>query len=89
MKTLMPDHNEFEWQSILREALVELNPEKLKSKVAVAEEVIFKRLQTLDQQPDGAQERHALQDASNILLTLKREVLKYPDWRSNESGCAK
>jgi hypothetical protein len=82
----MANHNKFEWQSILREAVMELDPQKLKGKVAAAEEAIFERLQSLNQQPESAEERYALQDASNMLLTLKREVLKYPDWRGNESG---
>jgi hypothetical protein len=89
VETLNPDYNKFEWQSTLREALMELNPERLKIKVAKAEEAIFQRLQSLNHQTDGAEERHALQDASNMLLTLKREALKYPDWRQNESGSVK
>jgi hypothetical protein len=87
--TSMPDHNTFDWQSIVHEALVELNPEKLKAKVAQAEEAIFNRLQALDKDPQNAEERHALQDASNTLLTLKREVLKFPDWGSDRSSALK
>jgi len=84
----MPDQNKFVWQRILHEALVELDPEKLKGKVAEAEAVIFERMQDLGQGADDTDERHALQDASNSLLTLKREVLKFPDWRQNGSGGA-
>jgi hypothetical protein len=39
-------------------------------------------LQTLEQTPDGAEERLALHDASNILLALKREVLRFPYGRT-------
>jgi hypothetical protein len=78
----MPRQNKFEWQSFIQEALVELDPDKLKAKIAEAESAIFTRLQTLGRDADGTEERNALQDASNTLLALKREVLKYPDWRA-------
>ena len=88
MESSMPDQDKFAWQRVLHEALVELNPDQLKEKVAAAEAAIFQRLQDLGQRPDDAEERHALHDASNALLTLKREVLKFPDWRQNGSGGA-
>jgi hypothetical protein len=71
----------FDWQRMLHEALVEVNPEKLRAKVAQAEAAIFERLQTMGQDSSDSEERNALRDASNSLLTLKREVLKFPDWR--------
>jgi hypothetical protein len=74
--------NNFAWQQIIQEALVELDRDKLKAKIAEAESAIFNRLQALGRNADGAEERNALQDASNTLLALKREVLKYPDWRA-------
>lgn len=74
--------NNFAWQQIIQEALVELDRDKLKAKIAEAESAIFNRFQALDRNADGAEERNALQDASNTLLALKREVLKYPDWRA-------
>jgi hypothetical protein len=76
-----PHQNKFEWQGIIHEALVELDLDKLRAKIAEAESAIFNRLQALGETAGGAEERHALQDASNTLLTLKREVLKFPDWR--------
>ncbi len=45
MGTSMPDQNKFAWQRIIHEAMVELDPEKLKGKVAKAEAVIFERMQ--------------------------------------------
>jgi hypothetical protein len=81
MVSVPSGYNRFEWQRVLHEALVEVNTEKLKGKVAEAEAAIFERLQALREGYDSAEERHALQDASNALLTLKREVLKFPDWR--------
>jgi hypothetical protein len=73
--------NKFEWQNIIHEALVELDVVKLRAKITEAESAIFSRLQTLGQTAEGTEERNALQDASNTLLTLKREILKFPDWR--------
>jgi hypothetical protein len=81
VENLAPDRNNFEWKNVLHEALVEVNPDKLKEKVAEAEAAIFQRLQALRESSESAEERHALQDASNALLTLKRELLKFPDWR--------
>jgi hypothetical protein len=71
----------FGWQKSLRAAVVEVNPEALKQKVADAELAIFERLQELCSATDSAAERTALQDASNTLRVLKKEVLKYPDWK--------
>jgi len=73
--------NRFEWQSVVQQALVELDPEKLRAKIAEAESLIFVRLQAIGQDVSKNEEKNALHDASNTLLTLKREVLKFPDWR--------
>ena len=81
MENSAPRQNKFEWQHLIQEALVELDPEKLRAKIAEAESAIFNRLQGLGRDAGGGEERNALQDASNTLLALKREVLKYPDWR--------
>ena len=75
------NHNQFVWQKIIQEALLELDPEKLKQKIGEAETAVFQRLQALGQSPGAERERDALQNASNTLLTLKNEVLKFPDWR--------
>jgi len=74
--------NKFSWQGVIQEALVEVDPEKLRAKISEAESVIFDRLQRVGQDSERAEERDALRDASNTLLTLKKEVLKFPDWRS-------
>jgi len=75
-----PHSNKFEWQAIIHEAVVELDLDKLRAKITEAESAIFNRLQALGQTAEGTEERNALRDASNTLLTLKREVLKFPDW---------
>ena len=81
MENLTSDFNNSEWKKLVQEALVEVNPAKLKGKVADAEAAIFQRLQELAKDSQSASEIHALQDASNSLLVLKREILKYPDWK--------
>ncbi len=82
MENLGSDHNKFEWKKLLQEALVEVNPDRLRDKVADAEAAIFQRLQALERSSDTAEELRALQDASSDLLVLKRDVLKFPDWES-------
>ena len=66
---------------MLHEALLEQDPERLKQRVAEAE-VVFLRLQDLAQAEDSPAERHALQDASEALLALKRDTLKFPHWKA-------
>jgi hypothetical protein len=70
------------WQKLCQEALVELDPEKLKERVLIAEAAVYMRLQKLAQSPDGHEERQALIDVTSSLRYLKRDVLKYPDWES-------
>jgi hypothetical protein len=80
MEHLGSDGNNPEWKKIFQEALVEVNPERLKERIAESEAAIFQRLQALQSGSDSVGELRALQDASNALLVLKREVLKFPDW---------
>ena len=75
--------NRFEWQGPLREALLELDAEKLRQRVTEAETAIFERLQELSLSQDSSDERRALVDATNTLRVLKKESLKYPDWKSD------
>lgn len=82
MANFEPENEDrFEWQKPVREALLELDPERLKQKVANAEAAIFERLQVLSRDNGTAEERQALQDATNSLRVVKREVLKFPDWQ--------
>ena len=71
----------FEWQTIVQQAVAESDTEKLRAKIAQAESLIFVRLQAICQDGNQSEERNALHNASNTLLTLKSEVLKFPDWR--------
>ncbi len=72
-----------QWKELCQAALVELDLEKLKERVAAAEAAVFARLQELAQSSDGREERQALMDVSSSLRFLKRDVLKFPDWESN------
>jgi hypothetical protein len=71
------------WQKSCQEALIELDREKLKEKVAAAEVMVFQRLQEIAHRADGQAERQALLDVTSSLRFLKRDVLKFPDWESN------
>lgn len=69
-----------EWQEPLREALLELDKDRLKARVAAAETAIFNRLQAISQSGGNQAEREAIEDALSCLRVLKREKLDYPDW---------
>jgi hypothetical protein len=73
------------WQKICQEALVELDPNKLKERVAAAEAAVFMRSQELAPSSDAQAERQALRDATRSLRFLKRDVLKFPDWEPGEN----
>jgi hypothetical protein len=70
-----------DWQRALQEALVELDTDKLKARVATAEVAIFNRLQAISQSTDHKSERQAIEDALINLRVLKRESLGFPDWK--------
>ena len=71
-----------EWQGPLQEALLEVDREKLQSKMMKAEEAIFQRMQQLAGSSDSEAERLAIADAIASLRVLKTEKLNYPDWKS-------
>ena len=71
-----------EWQGPFQEALLEIDREKLQSKMMKAEEAIFERLQQLAGSSDSEAERQAIADANAALRALKTEKLNYPDWKS-------
>jgi hypothetical protein len=74
------------WQKLCREALIELDPDKLKERVAAAEAAVFMRSQELAHSSDAQAERQALRDATSSLRFLKRDVLKFPDWEPEEKS---
>ena len=79
-------HAGSEWRQLLNEAMGEVATDKLKLKVADAEAAIFQRLQALGTSDD--EEQLVLQDASALLLTLKKNVLGFADWNSRKENSA-
>jgi hypothetical protein len=70
-----------EWQNEFRAALLELDTEKLRERVAAAETAIFNRLQAFPRQGSNhTAERQAIEDALASLRVLKRDNLGFPDW---------
>ena len=63
-----------EWQEPLQQALLELDTDKLKARIASAEIAIFSRLQALTRGPYHPAERQALEDALATLRVLKRDA---------------
>ena len=69
-----------EWQNEFRAALLELDTEKLRERVAAAETAIFNRLQAISQGSNHTAERQAIEDAFASLRVLKQDHLGFPDW---------
>jgi hypothetical protein len=69
-----------DWQRPVQEALVEVDKEKLKSRVGAAETAIFHRLQAISSSSDHSAERQAIADALALIRALKRDALDFPEW---------
>jgi hypothetical protein len=74
----MMDLNYPEWQKPYKAALAELDLKTLSSLVAATETAMFLRLKALAASSDGPQERQAIADASQALLMIKSDKLKFP-----------
>jgi hypothetical protein len=70
-----------EWQILLQEAMSESDQDKLPAKIHRVEALIFEWLQQLESSNDGAGEREAINDALDVLRSVKRERLQFPDWK--------
>jgi len=70
-----------DWQRPVQAALVELDKDKLKARVAAAEAAIFERQQAISQSRDHHAEREAIEYCLANLRVVKREILEYPDWQ--------
>lgn len=79
----MSDMEHSEWQKPHLAALLELDPEKLGTRIFDAETAILTCTQALQTSSDGHIERQAIQDALNGLRGLQREKLKYPAWEQS------
>jgi hypothetical protein len=62
-----------QWQSVLAEALMEVDASRVKESIAAAEAAIVNRLQTILPEPDNRAERLAIADALASLRMLKKE----------------
>ena len=69
-----------EWQREYQAALLELDSERLRERVAAAETAIFNRLQAISRGSNHTAERQAIEDALASLRVLKRDNLGFPDW---------
>lgn len=67
----------YKWQEPYQAALLELDPERLKGKIAIAETAIFQRYQELADDSDHSDERTSLEDARNALRVLQTDRLGY------------
>jgi hypothetical protein len=70
-----------EWQTAYLAAISELDDTKLAARAMDAEEAIFRRFQALGTSSDHHEERLALEDAIRGLRVLRRDKLKFPDWK--------
>jgi cell division FtsZ-interacting protein ZapD len=70
-----------EWQTPLQDVILEFDLKELLRKIQRVETLIFERLQQLRLSQDGAQERVAINEALDVLRTIKRERLQFPDWK--------
>jgi len=62
------------WQAPVRDALLELDQEKLKERIMIAEAVIAGRLRSISRESFDPDERQALTDAMSSLRILKRDL---------------
>ena len=60
--------------------MVEVDKDKLKSRVGAAETAIFNRLQAISRSSDHAAERQAIADDLALIRVLKRDALDFPEW---------
>jgi hypothetical protein len=74
------------WQTPYLDALTEFDPQRLPNRVCVAETAINLRISQLRTGVEGPVERQALADASNALLSIRRETLKNLDASKAQSG---
>ena len=73
-----------DWQASYRDALIELDHDKLMKRIREAESAIIDRLQILRPTPENLVERQAISDALAALRCLERETSGFP----NASSCS-
>ncbi len=62
-----------EWQTRYKEALVELDKDRLQERISAAETAIFTRLHAISGVPGYQAERQAIEDALAFLRILERD----------------
>jgi hypothetical protein len=67
-----------EWQNPLLQAQLETDPQRVQERVFQAEAAIFARLQELAGSSDRHQESAAISNATEELLRIKTDKLKWP-----------
>ena len=67
------------WQKPVQEALVELDKDKLKERIAAAERAIAQRLEAIERSPADRAEREAMQHALSSLRVVKKESVNSLD----------
>ena len=72
-----------EWQKAYREALLEIDRQKLPARIFAAEMAILARMTALQTSSDGHIERQAIQDALKALRVLQTKKLDYPAWEQS------
>jgi hypothetical protein len=77
-KRQVPNLKYSDWQKPYLDAMLEMNPDRLKDRVACAEAAIQLRLRELGDSPDSQAERQCLADARNGLVVLKKETSAPP-----------
>jgi hypothetical protein len=80
------DLNHSGWQKPYLDAMLEMNPDRLRDRVASAEAAVQLRLRELADSPDSQAERQCLADARNGLLVLKKETSAPPSNHGAPSG---
>jgi hypothetical protein len=79
----MPELKYPSWQEPYQQAMLELDPVKLRRKVLKAEGAILRRLQELsdgEARVDGArEEKLVINDAISALRVLRKEKLRFPE----------
>ena len=75
--------SEIDWRELYRAALIEVDAELLRERVAAAEAAIDAHVETMKQRASSLDERQAISDAAAGLRVLKREPRYHPKPQEN------
>ena len=74
------------WQIAYQRVLFERDGQKLRDAVDAAEAAIFIRCQRLSDGPGDGSEKKEIKAALEELRIIKKERVKFPDWRFERSN---